>query len=562
MLGLPKGSLEESTKSLFAKAGWKITTSSRSYKPSIDDPELDGRFIRAQEISRYVEHGFFDCGLTGYDWIKENESDVVEVCDLIYSKASAQKSRWVLCVPEASPIRNPRSWRANASPPSSSARCGAISRRRKSGRGGVFLGRHRDQGARPGRRHRRHHRDRVRFARTSFASSTRCSRPTPSSSPTRPAGPIPPSGEDRDHRAAAQGRARGGEQGRPEDEPAQGGPRSDLQAALPALRNPTISPLSSPDWIALETIIDESVVREIIPQLKALGAEGIVEYPLNKVVIIEGPARSSRLRLPSPRHRHGPCHPRTPPARLLCRSGGEPEEGARARRTRRPGRARRSSARRSCFARSISARARTTRISSWPSRSPARARGLPEAGEATPRRGHRLALRAARAGLYHNTAAIIDADGSLLGIYRKMHIPDDPLYYEKFYFTPGDTGFRAWQTRYGKIGVLICWDQWYPEAARLTALQGAEIIFYPTAIGWHPAEKNTAAPSSTTPGKPSSAPTPWPTAATWRCATASATRRRRAATASSSGARVSWPARREDPGQGRRRPGGNRPRAG
>ncbi|HTL29371.1 MAG TPA: carbon-nitrogen hydrolase [Tepidisphaeraceae bacterium] len=92
-------------------------------------------------------------------------------------------------------------------------------------------------------------------------------------------------------------------------------------------------------------------------------------------------------------------------------------------------------------------------------------------------------------GLYHNTAAIIDADGSLMGVYRKMHIPDDPLYYEKFYFTPGDTGFRAWDTKHGKIGVLICWDQWYPEGARLTALQGAEILFYPTAIGWHPREK-------------------------------------------------------------------------
>ena len=92
-------------------------------------------------------------------------------------------------------------------------------------------------------------------------------------------------------------------------------------------------------------------------------------------------------------------------------------------------------------------------------------------------------------GLYHNTAAVIDADGSILGIYRKMHIPDDPLYYEKFYFTPGDTGFRTWQTKYARIGVLICWDQWFPEAARLTALQGAQILFYPTAIGWHPAER-------------------------------------------------------------------------
>jgi N-carbamoylputrescine amidase len=93
------------------------------------------------------------------------------------------------------------------------------------------------------------------------------------------------------------------------------------------------------------------------------------------------------------------------------------------------------------------------------------------------------------AGVYHNTAVIIDADGKLLGSYRKMHIPDDPLYYEKFYFTPGDLGFRAFDSAFGRIGTLVCWDQWYPEAARLTALAGADVIFYPTAIGWHPAEK-------------------------------------------------------------------------
>jgi N-carbamoylputrescine amidase len=105
------------------------------------------------------------------------------------------------------------------------------------------------------------------------------------------------------------------------------------------------------------------------------------------------------------------------------------------------------------------------------------------------------------AGVYRNSAAIVDADGSLLGAYRKMHIPDDPLFYEKYYFTPGDShvqydgdhkgesGFRVWKTRYASIGVLICWDQWYPEAARITSLLGAEILFYPTAIGWHPAEK-------------------------------------------------------------------------
>ena len=103
------------------------------------------------------------------------------------------------------------------------------------------------------------------------------------------------------------------------------------------------------------------------------------------------------------------------------------------------------------------------------------------------------------AGVYHNSAAVVDADGTLLGIYRKMHIPDDPLYYEKYYFTPGEiyqhgessvaTGFRTFDTRFGRIGVLICWDQWYPEAARITALMGAQVLFYPTAIGWHPKEK-------------------------------------------------------------------------
>ena len=103
------------------------------------------------------------------------------------------------------------------------------------------------------------------------------------------------------------------------------------------------------------------------------------------------------------------------------------------------------------------------------------------------------------AGVYHNSAAVLDADGTILGVYRKMHVPDDPLYYEKYYFTPGEiyqhgetperTGFRTFDTRFGRIGVLICWDQWYPEAARITALMGAQVLFYPTAIGWHPNEK-------------------------------------------------------------------------
>jgi N-carbamoylputrescine amidase len=109
-------------------------------------------------------------------------------------------------------------------------------------------------------------------------------------------------------------------------------------------------------------------------------------------------------------------------------------------------------------------------------------------------REHKVAVVASlferrAAGLYHNTAAILDADGKMLGIYRKMHIPDDPLYYEKFYFTPGDTGFLNFDTQYGRIGTLVCWDQWYPEGARLSSMGGASVLFYPTAIGWHPSEK-------------------------------------------------------------------------
>ena len=119
--------------------------------------------------------------------------------------------------------------------------------------------------------------------------------------------------------------------------------------------------------------------------------------------------------------------------------------------------------------------------------------------------------------MYHNTAAILDADGSLLGKYRKMHIPDDPLYYEKFYFTPGDLGFPNFDTRFGRIGVLVCWDQWYPEGARLASLGGANILFYPTAIGWHPSrESRNSARRNSTRGARSSAPTPSPMACSSR----------------------------------------------
>ena len=134
----------------------------------------------------------------------------------------------------------------------------------------------------------------------------------------------------------------------------------------------------------------------------------------------------------------------------------------------------RSSAYKSCLPGSIHAKARITPVSAMPSRSPARRpSGLPRPCAAAWRRCRRLLLRAPRTGLYHNTAVIFDADGQAVGKYRKMHIPDDPLYYEKFYFTPGDLGFASFPTRFGRVGTCVCWDQWYPEAARLTALAGA-----------------------------------------------------------------------------------------
>jgi ATP phosphoribosyltransferase len=285
MLGLPKGSLEESTKSLFAKAGWKITSSSRSYTPSIDDSELDGRFVRAQEVSRYVEHGFFDCGLTGYDWIKENESDVVEVCDLIYSKASVKKSRWVLCVPEASSVKRPEdlagkriatelvstvrryfaekkisvevefSWGATeVKVPDLVDAIVDITETGSSLRA-----------------------NKLRIVDTLLETNTKFIANKKSwANPAK-----------RKKIETIALLLRGALEAESKVGLKMNAPKKSLDAIIktvPALRNPTISPLSNPDWVALETIIDESVAREIIPELKRLGAEGIVEYPLNKVV--------------------------------------------------------------------------------------------------------------------------------------------------------------------------------------------------------------------------------------------------------------------------------------
>ena len=285
MIGLPKGSLEESTIALFAKAGWRISKSSRSYKPSIDDPELDGRFVRAQEISRYVEQGFFDCGLTGYDWILENSSDVVEVCDLVYSKATSLKSRWVLCVKEDSDIKTVKdlqgkrvatelmnvtnkfladngvdaevefSWGATeVKVPDLVDAIADITETGSSLRA-----------------------NNLRIIETMLYTNTKFIA-------NKAAWENPEKRRKIESiamllRAALEANSKVGlKMNLPK------GNLSKVISSLPALRKPTVSQLSDPAWVAVETIVDEKVVREIVPTLKDNGAEGIVEYPLNKII--------------------------------------------------------------------------------------------------------------------------------------------------------------------------------------------------------------------------------------------------------------------------------------
>ena len=285
MLGLPKGSLEESTKNLFAKAGWKITTSSRSYKPSIDDPELDGRFVRAQEVSRYVEHGFFDCGLTGFDWIQENGSDVVEVMDLVYSRASVLKSRWVLCVPESSAVKTiadlagkrvatellnttKRFFEAKGVKAEIEFSWGATEVKVPDLVDAIVDITETGSSLRA---------NKLRIVDTLLETNTKFI--ANKASWANPA--------KRKQIETIALLLRGALEAGSKVGLKLNAPKKALDKivnCVPSLRNPTISPLSNPDWVALETIIDESVVREIIPLLKELGAEGIVEYPLNKVV--------------------------------------------------------------------------------------------------------------------------------------------------------------------------------------------------------------------------------------------------------------------------------------
>jgi ATP phosphoribosyltransferase len=284
-LGLPSGSLQEPTFALFAKAGFNISGASRSYKPAVDDPELVIRLLRAQEISRYVEHGFLDCGLTGKDWIANNASDVHVLTTMTFSKVSRAPTRWVIAVPEDSPIRTVADLEGKL------IATEAVELTRS------FLARHGVKAT-------------VEFSWgatevkvpdlvdaivdvTETGSSLRANKlrileTIMESSPQLIANHAAMRDEWKRAKIerltlllegayAARDKV-GLKMNLPEARLAE------LLKALPALRNPTIAHLATPEWLAVETIIDEAVVREIIPQLKALGAEGIIEYPLNKVV--------------------------------------------------------------------------------------------------------------------------------------------------------------------------------------------------------------------------------------------------------------------------------------
>jgi ATP phosphoribosyltransferase len=283
--GLPKGSLQEATIEKMAKAGFNISVSSRSYVPYVDDDELEIRLIRAQEISRYVEHGYLDCGITGHDWIQENGSKIHEVGEFVFSKVSRQPTRWVLCVPEDSPVKSVKDLEGKR------IATEVVNLTKK------YLKQHGVQaevefswGATEVKAHELV--DAI-VEVTETGSSLRAHnlrivdellRSTPRLIANHSAW------KDKWKRqkietlalllkGALEAEAKVGLKMNIAEKDL-----TKLLKSLPALRNPTISNLSQKGWVAVETIIDEHIVRELIPQLKAAGAEGIIEYPLNKVV--------------------------------------------------------------------------------------------------------------------------------------------------------------------------------------------------------------------------------------------------------------------------------------
>lgn len=283
--GFPAGSLQEATVALFARAGYQINLSKRSYRPSIDDPEMEGRFIRAQEVSRYVESGYFDCGITGKDWVAENQSDVTVICDLPYSRATSAPARWVLVVPENSPIKTVKDLEGKQI----ATEAVGITER--------YLASHGVSA-------------RVEFSWgatevkvpemvdaivdiTETGSSLRANKlrivdTLMESYPQLIANKT--AWQDSWKRSkietirmllqgAVNARQKVGLKMNIEESRLQS-----LIDNLPSLKTPTVSPLTLKGWVAVETIIDEHTVREMIPKLKAAGAEGIIEYPLNKVI--------------------------------------------------------------------------------------------------------------------------------------------------------------------------------------------------------------------------------------------------------------------------------------
>lgn len=284
-LGLPKGSLQDAALEKMAKAGFHISVSSRSYIPYVDDEELEIRLIRAQEISRYVEHGYLDAGITGYDWIVENGSRVHEVGEFIFSKATRQPTRWVLCVPEDSPIRSVHDLEGKRI----ATEVVNITRR--------YLRRHKVRaevefswGATEVKAHElvdaivevtetgsTLRANKLRIVDTLLISTPRLVANHDAWRDPWKRGKI-----ERLAlllRGALEAETKVGLKMNVAEDRLEG-----LLQNLPALRNPTISRLSQPGWVAVETVIDEHIVRDLIPRLKAAGAEGIIEYPLNKVV--------------------------------------------------------------------------------------------------------------------------------------------------------------------------------------------------------------------------------------------------------------------------------------
>lgn len=283
--GLPSGSLMEATLSLFKRAGFSISGTSRSYRPTVDDPELRLRMLRAQEISRYVEGGFLDCGITGRDWVEENGSQVEVLAELPYSKATANPTRWVIAVPEDSPYQSVKDLEGKRV----ATEAVGLTRRYFESHG-VNAEIEFSWGA-----------TEVKVPDlvdaivdiTETGSSLRANKLRILETIIE-SYPVFISGKaayaDEWKRAKMERISLllvGALTARDKVGLKMNLPRIKLQnllEALPALRNPTVSPLAQNDWVAVETIIDEKIVREIIPQLKSLGAEGIIEYPLNKVV--------------------------------------------------------------------------------------------------------------------------------------------------------------------------------------------------------------------------------------------------------------------------------------